>query len=129
MCAIVIETFSFLAIVGIFFRLNCIAAFLNHVFHFDSSSSLTLPPVDGSEVPLGGGLSHGGSAAGDVGQEGRVPAGRGRVRRRPRQRVALPLHLLSERRRYVYMDIIIYMQEYFIYWDSKKCHNIIDKKY
>lgn len=42
-----------------------------------------------------------GQAARDLGQEGRVPAGGHRVRRRPGERLEVPVHLLPERGRWV----------------------------
>lgn len=46
-----------------------------------------------------GGVPNTSAGTGDMGQKGGVPARRGGLRRRPRQCLAVPLHLLSERRR------------------------------
>lgn len=65
---------------------------MNLIILFDSN-------IATPEDTLDSGIPNASAGTGNMGEEGRVPAGCGWVRGRSRQRVALPLHLLPERRR------------------------------
>lgn len=62
-------------------------------------NNMIFSPKATPEDAVGSSVADAGAAAGDMGEEGGVPAGRGRVRRRPGQRLEVSLHLLSKWRR------------------------------